>query len=172
MTSEPLRVEPVEVGYYQDGDSAVGRIVWYMAMVGILYGAFNALTAGMHLLAVLTGLDFWARSPTWYSVLAMVGGVLAVLLLLSGVGCLTQRRAARTGMLVYAYLAITMQMFTLGVYVMQMVRNGGAMGLSSSMMETTMMALSYVSWMVQGCLFPVLVLVVFRMKEVARLFAK
>ena len=172
MTSEPLRVEPVEVGYYQERDSAVGRIVWYMAMVAILYGAFNALMAGMHLLALVTGVEFWARSPAWYSVLAMVGGVLAVLLLLSGVGCLTHRRAARTGMLAYAYLAITMQMFTLGVYVMQMVRNGGAMGLSSSMVEMTMLALSYVSWMVQGCLFPVLVLVVFRIKEVEQLFAR
>src|SRR5688572_3178541 len=172
MTSEPLRVETVEVGYYQDRDSAVGRIVWYMAMVAILYGAFNALTAGMHLIAILTGVGFWARSAPWYTVLSMVGGALSLLLLLSGIGAMTYRSAARTGMLVYAYLMIVLQTFTMGIYVMQAVRNPGAMGLSSSMLEMMMMVLSYVSWMVQGCLFPILVLVVFRMKEVARLFAK
>lgn len=172
MTSEPLRVEPVEVGYYQERDSAVGRIVWYMAMVAILYGAFNVLTSGLQLVAVLTGVGFWGRSAPWYTVLSVLGGVLSLLVLLSGVGCMTYRPAARKGMLLYAYLMIALQTFTMGYYVMRVVRDPGSMGLTSSVLEVTILALSYVSWMVQGCLFPVLVLVVFRIKEVERLFAR
>jgi hypothetical protein len=170
--TEPLRVEPVEVEYYQDKDSSVARVVWYMALIAILFGGFHVLMAGLQLTGMALGIGLWRSAGAWYAVMMLGNGVLSVLLLLSGIGCMTQRQIGRKGILAYGYAAVVFHTFVMGAYVMTVVRNPAAMGFGSSMLDTMMIAVGYVSWMVQGCLFPVIVILVFRMKEVERLFVR
>ena len=172
MTHEPLRVEPVEMEYYQDRDSAIARVVWLMALVAIVSGAFNVLTGLIHVVGRAAATGYWQYMNNWQTVVFVGGGVMAVVLLISGIGCLTYRPAARTGMLVYSYLMVGVQMFSAGAYIVMMLRNPGLGTAPPAMLESGMMVLNYVAWMVQGCVFPVLTIVIFRMKAVEQLFVR
>src|SRR5688572_8953872 len=106
MTTEPLRVEPVEVEYFQDEDSAVARVVWYVTLLAIAYGAFNMVTVGTYVVAAVMNVGWFGRMGSWQTVMILSNGVLAVVLLVSGIACMARRAAGRTGVLVYGYLTI------------------------------------------------------------------
>ena len=173
MTTEPLPVRPVEFEYYQDKDVAVLRVMRFVAIVGIIYGMLNVLAAALQFAGVVMGTVWYRNAGAWYLLVGLTTGVLSIVLVLSGIGCLSLKPAARAGMLVYAVAAITVQCVATGAQVVPLLRSSGraAMGISSAL-DTTMILTGYVVWQAQGFVLPVLLLMVFRLREVRRAFEK
>jgi hypothetical protein len=108
--------------------------------------------------------------PPWYLLVSLLGGVLSVVLIVSAVGCLKYRRAARTGMLAYGFISLTLQAFAVGVNAWSMI--GRYRGVNVPLPEAMMMAASTASWALHSIVFPFLLVAFFRSTAVERLFTK
>ena len=173
MTTEPLPVRPVEFEYYQDMDVAVIRVMRFVAVVAIIYGTLNFLLASVQLAGIATGSGWFRTGGTWFMLLGFVTTIVSIVLVLSGIGCLSLRPLARTGMIVYAVTAIAVQCAGTVAYIVPVLRSGGRapMGMSSAL-ETTMLLTGYLVWLAQGLVLPAILLMVFRVREVRRAFER
>ena len=175
MTHEPLRVEPVEVDYYQENRALAARVVRVVATVGIAYGAFWMLHAGVTLAGAMMGFGWYPRAiGSWYGVSRLLGvvaeGSLSVLLVMSAIGCFSLKPRAWKGMQGYCVAVIGINLLWTGYYLFLSLRNVGRRGIDAAG-DALLSLIGMLSGPVQWSVFAVLALLVLRMREVRRLFA-
>jgi hypothetical protein len=175
MTQEPIQAEPVEVEYYQDSDFAV-RLIRVVAIFGIAYGAYQLLLVGLVLTGAAMGFGWYANVGPGTSYLTLrfagviVGSVLTVVLVASGIGCISLRPRAWTGMLAYCIGAVGINLFWAGYYVVMSLRPAPPGMMWSG--EWLLMLVGSLHGPLESSMFPLLALIVFRMRDVRRVFGK
>jgi hypothetical protein len=166
----------VEVEYYQDSDFAV-RLIRVVAIFGIAYGAYQLLLVGLVLTGAVMGFGWYANLGPGTSYLTLrfggviVMSVLTVVLVRSCIECLSLRPRAWTGMLAYCIGAVGINLFWAGYYVVMSLGSAAPPGMMWSG-EWLLMLVGSLHGPLESSMFPLLALIVFRMRDVRRVFGK
>ena len=166
MTQEPLRVEPVEMEYYQNEHTTTIRVMRFVSLVAIIYGASILLSTSLDAAGIAMALDWYRTSPPSYISQTLVALIMSLVLVLSGIGCLSYRPLARKGILLYSIVVLALTAVTVGVQSVTGLSSKGAQTPS----ETLYMLVGYASAAIHGSALPAILFMVFRLKEVERAF--